>query len=134
MSFVSTSSGSLPGATPGAIADSKHVRVHGDGELAERDVQHDVRGLAAHAGKRLQRLARARHFAAVLVEQDLRERDDVLRLAAIEADRADVLLESLDAERRDLSRACWRRDRAWPWRGSRSCRSPAREHDATRSS
>ena len=46
------------GRQPGAVADAEQMRVDRDGRLAERDVEHDVRGLAADARQRLQRLAR----------------------------------------------------------------------------
>ena len=54
---------------PGAVADAENVGVDRHGRLAERDVEHHVGGLAADAGQRLQRLARARHLAAVLGDE-----------------------------------------------------------------
>src|SRR5439155_1666210 len=41
----------------GAIGDAKDMRVHGDGCLAERDIQHDVGRFAADARKLLECLA-----------------------------------------------------------------------------
>jgi hypothetical protein len=66
--------------------------------LPERDIQHDVRSLAAHSRQLLQRLAIGGDLAAMLAQQDLRERDDVLRLVAIEPDRLHVRDEAFDAE------------------------------------
>jgi hypothetical protein len=88
--------GILAGCQPGAVGDPEDVRVDRQRELAEGDVQHHVGGLAADARQRLERLASAWHLAAVLLEEDVGQRDDVLRLAAVQADRADVGLEPLD--------------------------------------
>src|SRR5579862_6076020 len=82
--------GVLADGKPRAVRDAKDMRVDGDRRLAERDVHHDVRGLAAYARKLLERLAIARHLAAVFVEKLSRQRDDVLRLHVEKADRADV--------------------------------------------
>src|ERR1044072_814259 len=57
----------------GAVADAKDVRVDRDGLLAERDVEHDVRGLAPDAGQRLERLAAARNLSAMLRHESARE-------------------------------------------------------------
>ena len=55
-----------------AVRDAEDVRVHGDRRFAERRVQNDVRGLAADAGQGLERVAIARHLAAVLRHERLR--------------------------------------------------------------
>ena len=78
---------------PGAVADAEHMRIHRDGRFAEGDVEHDVGGLAAHAGQGFQRLAIRWHFAAVLIQQDAAGAQDVLRLGVVQADGADVLLQ-----------------------------------------
>ena len=65
----------------GAIAEPENVRVHRHGTLAERDVQHDIRGLPPHAGQRLQRLAIARYLTAMVLDQLAGELDDVAGLA-----------------------------------------------------
>ena len=83
---------------------AEHVRVDGQRRLAEGDIEHDIGGLAADARQRLQRLALARHLAAVLGDQLLRQRDDVLGLVAVEADGLDALLHVLHAQRRHLPR------------------------------
>jgi hypothetical protein len=44
----------LAGGEAGAVAHSENVGVDGEGFLAERGVENDVRGLAADAGERLQ--------------------------------------------------------------------------------
>ena len=74
----------------GPVAHAEDVGVDGNGGLAEGDVEDDIGGLPSHSGKRFQRLARARHLAAMLGDEFPRERDDVSRLAAVEADGADV--------------------------------------------
>ena len=82
----------------GAIAEAEDVRIHRHRAFAERDIQHDVRGLAADARQLLQCLAIARYFAAVPLDQLARQLDDVAGLALPEADRADVLRHAIDAE------------------------------------
>src|SRR5712691_13095415 len=82
----------------GAVGDAEDVRVDRHRWLAECRVEHHVRRLAADAGKALQRFAARRHFAAVLLEQDLRQRHYVLRLGAVKPDSTDVLLQARDAE------------------------------------
>ena len=59
-------------------------------------------------GQLLERVAIARHFAAMLVEQDLRQRDDVLRLHVEKADRADVRHRAPRRRARRSPPACWR--------------------------
>src|SRR5438105_579029 len=68
----------LPRCDSRAIGDAEDVRVDRDGGLAEGGVQHHARRLAPDAGKLLERLAVLRHGAAVPVEDDLRQADDVL--------------------------------------------------------
>jgi hypothetical protein len=51
------------------LADAEDVRVHRHGRFAEGDIEYHVGGLAPHAGQGLQRLARARHLAAVAFDQ-----------------------------------------------------------------
>ena len=64
-SSCSTSSGVLAGREAGAVGDPEDMGVDRDGRLAERDVEHDIRGLAPDARQSLERLALARHLAAV---------------------------------------------------------------------
>src|SRR5437899_5679342 len=82
----------------GAVGDAKDVRVDRHRRLAECRVEHHVRGLAADAGQALERFAARRHLAAVLLEQDLRQRHHVFRLGAVKPDLADVLLQACHAE------------------------------------
>ena len=49
----------LAGRQPGPVADAEDVRVDRDRRLAERDIEHDICGLAPDAGQRFERLARA---------------------------------------------------------------------------
>ena len=63
----------------GAVADPEDVGVDRERFLAERGVEHDVGGLAADSGERLQLLSRAGDLTAVIADQRLRQRDDVLR-------------------------------------------------------
>src|SRR5215472_4925605 len=80
----------LAGREPGAVADPEDVGIDRNGRLAERDVEHDIGGLAPDPGQGLERLAQRRHHAAVLGDQLLRQRDDVLRLGVEQPDRLDV--------------------------------------------
>ena len=57
----------LAGRHAGPIADAKDVSIDGNGRLTEGDVEHHIGRLAADAGQRLQRLARARHLAAMIL-------------------------------------------------------------------
>jgi len=72
--------------------------IHGQRRLAEGDVEDDVGGLAADAGQGLERLAVARHMAAVAVDDLLRQGDDVPGLGVVEADGLDVVLQAVEAE------------------------------------
>src|SRR5262245_65721562 len=76
-----------------ALRDAEDVGIDRDGRLAERVAEDHVRGLEPDAGKRHEGVARARNFPAVLVLERLRHRDDRAGLRAIEAGRADFLLE-----------------------------------------
>ncbi|GAA3891532.1 hypothetical protein GCM10022276_08330 [Sphingomonas limnosediminicola] len=79
----------------GAVADAEDMRVDGERLLAEGGVEHDVRGLTANTGQRLQLLAGPRHLAIVLIDQRLAECDDVLRLGVEQADRLDGLAHAI---------------------------------------
>src|SRR5262249_7710187 len=94
----------LEGRLAGAVTDAEDVGVDRDGGLAESDVEHDICGLAADPGQRLQRLARAGDLATVLVCDFPRQRDEILRLGAEEADGLDQPLHALLAERGHLFR------------------------------
>jgi hypothetical protein len=59
--------------------------------LVEPHVQHDIGGLAAHAGQADQGGAAGGDFAAVVIHQNLAEFDDVLGLIAEKADGFDML-------------------------------------------
>ena len=61
--------GRFAGRQPGAIADAKDMRVDGDGRFAEGNIEHDVRGLAAHSRQSFQRLAVMRNHAAMLADE-----------------------------------------------------------------
>ena len=73
-----------------------------DHRLAEGDIEHDIRGLAADAGERRQFLARARDVPAMPFDQQSRQGDDIFCLGAIQAYRLDEVAHALFAERRHL--------------------------------
>ena len=94
----------LSGRKSGAVADAEHVRVDREGFLPECSIEHDVRGLAPDAGKGLQLFAGARHFTAVIVDQRLAERDNILRLGIEQADGLDGVAQCILAEFEHLAR------------------------------
>src|SRR5690606_26627308 len=81
-----------------AIRDTENVRVYRHGGMAESGVQHDIGGLAPHAGQGFERFARLRHFAAVLFEQNAAGRDDVAGLCPVQADGLDVFRDAFLAQ------------------------------------
>src|SRR6266567_5566464 len=87
-----------------SIGDAEYVRVHRQSVFAIGHVEHDVGGLAAGAGQRFNFSAGTRHLAAELGNQLFRERDDVLRLGAVEPDGLDVVAQPFLAERQHLLR------------------------------
>ncbi|MCY1535937.1 hypothetical protein D9M68_713660 [compost metagenome] len=100
----------LAGGDAGAVGHAEDVRVHGHRGLAERGVEHHVGGLAAHAGQGFQRLAGLRHFAAVLLQQNLAGGDGVLRLRAEESDGFDVVRQARFAQRQQALRRAMLRE------------------------
>ena len=89
------------------------MRVDRDHRLAEGDVEHDIRGLAADARERRQFLARARHVSAMPFDQQSRQGDDIFRLGAVEADRFDQVAHALLAKRRHLGGRVGLREERW---------------------
>jgi hypothetical protein len=83
----------------GAVGNAKDMRVDRHGRLAEGDVEHDVRRLAPDAGQFLQRSAVMGHLAAMLGNQHLAQRDDVLGLGIEQADGAHMLDQAFEPER-----------------------------------
>jgi hypothetical protein len=71
------------------------MRVDCNCRLAERDVEHDVRRLAAHAGKFLQLLAVRRDLTAMLPHQLIGHSNDVFGLRVEQADSLDVFLHAV---------------------------------------
>ena len=94
----------LAGRQAEPVADPEDMRVDRHGRLAEGHVEHDIGGLAADARQLGQLVAVARNLAAMVADQRLRQRDDVLRLVAPQADGADVFAELLLAQRQHLLR------------------------------
>ena len=81
-----------------AVADAEDVGVDRECLLAERGVEHDIGGFAAHAGQGFEFIASARDLPAVPVDQRLAERDDVLRLGVEQADGLDGIAQIVLAE------------------------------------
>ena len=88
-----------------AVRDAEDMRVDGDRRVAERDVHHDVRRLAARRRAALRSASRSRGTSPrCSSSSSCAARDDVLRLHVEQADRADVRREALDAELDDGGR------------------------------
>ena len=81
-----------------AVAQPEEMGVHRDRRFAEGIVEHHIRRLAANAGQRLQCLARAWNFAAVIGDERVAEADDILRLHAEKPDGLDRLAHLVFAE------------------------------------
>ncbi len=88
----------------GAVADAEDVRVDREGLVAESGVEHDIGGLAPDTGQSLQIGALLWHLAAIVVDQHLRQGDDVLGLGVEQADRLDMGFEPLLAQIEHLLR------------------------------
>jgi len=73
-------------------------------DALERQNQHEVRRLASHAGQRQQLVHRARHAAAVPLDQQTAGFLDVPCLVAVEADGIDQPLDLPDGELRHRAR------------------------------
>ena len=58
----------LAGGEAGAVADAEDVGVDRERLLAERGVEHDIGGLAAHAGQFLKLFSGAWDFTVVAVD------------------------------------------------------------------
>ena len=65
---------------PSAVANPEDMGVDGECLLAERCVEHHVGRLATDAWQSLQLLSSSRDLTAMIVDECLAERDDVLRL------------------------------------------------------
>src|SRR5215475_9195357 len=86
------------------IGYSEHVSVDCKRVLAIGHVEHDVSSLAPCSGKLLDFGARARHLAAEILDQLVRERNHVLGLVAIQPNRLDVVAQAIFTEREHLLR------------------------------
>ena len=88
----------LPRRQPGAVADPENMRVDREGLRAKGTVHHDIGGLAPDPGQLDQLVAVRRHRAIIVGDQHLRQRDHVFGLGVVEADRLDMLLQSLEPQ------------------------------------
>jgi hypothetical protein len=88
----------------GSVADAKDVRIDRERFLPKRGVEHYVGGLAADAGKFLELLPGARHFTAVVVDQHLRQSDDIFCLGIEQANGLDRVAQPFLAEIDHLAR------------------------------
>src|SRR4029077_3781702 len=89
----------LAGRQAGAVADAEYMGVDRDRWLAEGNVENNIRGLAADTRQSLQLVARARDLPRMFGNEFLRQRDDILRLVAEQADGLDQIAHFIFAER-----------------------------------
>ncbi len=76
------------------VSDAVHMSVYGDALRVFECFAHDaVSRLASHARKLLQKIHVSRHLSAELSHDGLRQRHQILRLSAKEAERMDDLLD-----------------------------------------
>ena len=71
---------------PGAIADTEDVGVDCKSFFAKGGIEHDIGGLPADARQSLQLVTRAWHLALMIVDEGLRQGDDVFRLGIEQPD------------------------------------------------
>lgn len=90
---------------PGAVSDSKNMRIDRKSFRPERSIHHHIGGLSPDPGKRLERIAVGRHLASMIADQIFRKRDHVLGLVVEQADGLDMLFQAIDAQR-DHLRGC----------------------------
>ena len=90
--------GCFPFGESGAIADTENMRIDGKGFGPERDVEDDVRRLATDPGEGFEQVAINRYVAAMPIDKDLRERDDVLCLVIEQADGLDVIAHNVKSK------------------------------------
>ena len=76
------------------VSDPEDVGIHRHGGLDPQLVEHHAGCLATDTGQGLQRLAVQGDLAAVLVDQDPGQGQDVLRLVPEQPDRADEVRET----------------------------------------
>ena len=85
-----------------AVTNAKQVGIHGDRGLAEGDVKNHIGGFPPHARESLQGLAIAWYLALMVVDQNFRQPDYILRLGIKEPDGLDEPLEPIDSKRDHL--------------------------------
>ena len=95
----------LTGRQGYAVRDAENMRIDGDHGFAESDIQDHIGCLAANAGKRFERFAVCRNLAPKILDEPLRQGDDVLCLGAVKADRLDHAAELFLADGKHFFRA-----------------------------
>ncbi len=71
------------------VADAEDMGIDREGLLPKGRVEHDIGSLSANAGKLLQLFPSSRNLTAVMFDQCLAERNDILGLGVEQADRLD---------------------------------------------
>ncbi len=94
----------LAGADTRAVADAEDMRIHRLRRLPPPHVQHHIGGLAPDTGQGLQRGAGIGNFAAIILDQNTAQLDDILGLLAEQADGLDMLGQTLFAQIQHLLR------------------------------
>ncbi|VTR64050.1 hypothetical protein DESC_120142 [Desulfosarcina cetonica] len=78
-----------------AVADTVHMGIHANGRNLEPLHEHQIGGLAAHAGQRGEGLQGVGHLSVVSVQQDPADLQQALGLGGIESHRVDPFLDRL---------------------------------------
>lgn len=86
------------GGEAGAVGDPEDMRVYCHGRLREGHVEDDIRGFTPDAGELHQFVAIRRNLAAVIIDEDLGEGVDILRLGIEKTDGFDVVADFVFAE------------------------------------
>ena len=89
----------LAGGHARAVADPEDMRVDSNGRLTKPFIQHDIGGLSANPGERLERVAVIGNDAVMLFDQDFRQPVNILRLGVEQPNGADVVGNAVNTQR-----------------------------------
>ncbi len=82
----------------GAIGDAENMRVDGHGRLFKNNIEYDIGGFAAYAGKLHEFISAVGHLPVIFIDQNFSHGDDVFGFVVIQADGFDVLFKAVDSE------------------------------------
>ena len=88
----------------GAIANAKDMRINSLRRITKPHIQNHIRRFTPYSRQAFQSCPRLWNLAIKLIDQPLRQLNDVLRLVSEQANRVDVLDYTVFAERQHLLR------------------------------